>query len=200
MNPTPERDRSDEELALRAAACPESAEGREAASIVFGRWVSAVYRWCYGYVRDRDLAEDLAQDVLLRAYSHLHEFEGWGRFSAWLFVISRNVCLDAVRRRARDRREDLPLESLPDPGGNPEAALEDGMEELWRMIRPHLTDQEQEAIWLRCFERMPVDLITGVLGIESRSGARAVLQSARRKLRRAMRKPSPPLWGLDDDD
>jgi DNA-directed RNA polymerase specialized sigma24 family protein len=50
-------------------------------------------------------------------------------------------------------------------------------------MRSHLAPLEQEALWLRCVERMPVDEITRVLGIEGSTGARAVLQSARRKLR-----------------
>jgi len=45
---------------------------------------------------------------------------------------------------------------------------------------------EQKAIWLRCFERLPIDEITGMLGIEAKSGARGMLQTARRKLKAAL--------------
>ena len=46
--------------------------------------------------------------------------------------------------------------------------------------------EEQKAIWLRCFERVPIDEITRLLGIEASTGARGVLQRARRKLRTAL--------------
>ena len=49
--------------------------------------------------------------------------------------------------------------------------------------------REQEAIYLRCFERLPVDEITSLLSITGASGARGLLQSARRKLRAALAKP-----------
>jgi DNA-directed RNA polymerase specialized sigma24 family protein len=49
-----------------------------------------------------------------------------------------------------------------------------------------LEPQEQQAIWLRCVERMPVDDVTRILGVDGSSGARAVLQRARRKLRAAI--------------
>ena len=54
-------------------------------------------------------------------------------------------------------------------------------------IRDELEPQEQEALWLRCFEGLSVDAITEVLAVREASGARAVLQRARRKLRAAWR-------------
>lgn len=200
MKEEPGHDRSDEDLALLAAVSPESMEGRQAACLVLGRWARTIYRWCYRYVGDPDLAEDLAQDALLRAYTHLGEFEGWGRFSAWIFAISRNVCLDGLRRRSRGREVGL-AESLVDPRPGPDAALEadQAEEELLQLIQGHLSSQEQEALWLRCVERMSVGAITRSLGITQASGARGVIQNARRKLRAALGERCPSLPEGDDD-
>jgi DNA-directed RNA polymerase specialized sigma24 family protein len=54
------------------------------------------------------------------------------------------------------------------------------------LLREHLSPVEQEAIWLRCFERLPVGDVTRMLGLTHASGARSVLQSARGKLRAAL--------------
>jgi DNA-directed RNA polymerase specialized sigma24 family protein len=54
------------------------------------------------------------------------------------------------------------------------------------LLRESLSPVEQQAIWLRCFERLPVDEVTRLLGLTTASGARSVLQSAREKLRRAL--------------
>lgn len=193
--------RSDEELALLAACSPESPEGRSASCVVLGRYVKIVYRWCFGYVRDRDAAEDLAQNVLLRAHGHIQAFEGWGRFSAWLFIITRNLCLDAVRQQTRQRGDPESTEALRDPRSGPDAELEEkeAEEELMLLIDRHLSPREQDALWLRCIERMPVDAITRVLGIAHASGARAVLQNARRKLRAALGKRCPVFLEGEDD-
>ncbi len=201
MKPDAEDPRSDEDLALLAAGCPDSPAGRKAACTVLERYARVVYRWCYSYVGNVEQAEDLAQDVLLRAYRHLGDFEGWGRFSAWLFVITRNLCLDAVRRDARRKREEIELDRLADPAPGPEAELAARREEerTLSLIREHLSEQEQDALWLRCFERMPLDAITRVLGITQRSGARAVLQNARRKLRAALGDAHPLAREGDDD-
>lgn len=201
MTQNPDREPSDEELARLAARSRESPEGRNAACTVLERYVRTVYRWCYGYVRDDRLAEDLSQDILLRAYSRIEDFEGWGRFSAWLYVISRNHCLDAVRRQARRRFEANEVDTLLDPRPGPHDDLEarEAEEGLLLVIAQHLTAQEQEVLWLRCLEKMPVPEITRVLGITQASGARAVLQNARRKLRAALGERCPKIVEKIDD-
>ena len=183
-----EPERTDEELAILAAASPDSAEGKRAACAVLARYVGPVYRWCRGYARDRDSAEDLAQEVLLRAYVRMGDFEGWGSFSAWIFTITRNLCRDAVRKSARRNCAGEASADLRDPRPGPDAVFNQrtAEEELLELIRRHLSELEQEAIWLRCVEKMPVDAVTQALGIGQASGARGVLQSARRKLRAAL--------------
>jgi DNA-directed RNA polymerase specialized sigma subunit len=59
-------------------------------------------------------------------------------------------------------------------------------ERLLQTIRTSLEPLEQDVIWLRCFERMGLEQITVILSIDGASGARAVLQRARRKLRAAL--------------
>jgi DNA-directed RNA polymerase specialized sigma24 family protein len=54
-----------------------------------------------------------------------------------------------------------------------------------QLLARHLKPTEHEAVVLRYFECLPVDEITQVLGITQASGARGVLQSAKRKLRAA---------------
>ena len=195
----PIEDRSDEDLALLAGRDPDGPSGRAAACVLLGRYVRVVYRWCLGLVRDPDLAEDLAQDVLLNAWRGIGRFEGWGSFSAWLFVISRNRCRNELRRPSLTRDDEMQPEHLSDPRPWPDRELEEREAEdaALRLVREHLTEQEQDAIWLRCFERLPVDEITELLNIRHATGARAVLQTARRKLRAVLEPGSRP--GREED-
>jgi len=59
------------------------------------------------------------------------------------------------------------------------------------LLRDHLSPLELQAIWLRCFEGLPVPEITRLLGLTHASGARSVLQSAREKLRAALVRRRP---------
>lgn len=69
---------------------------------------------------DRQLAEDVTQEALVKAWLGLARFRGDARFSTWVFRIVHNACTDALRHRAR---QGLPTEipaQLPDPGPAPE--------------------------------------------------------------------------------
>ncbi len=177
---------SDEQLLERARETG-STEAREAASQLLDRYKERVYRWCYGRVKNQEEALDLAQDVLLNAYRSLDSFDGRARFGSWLFSIARNRCLNALRRPALFE-EGLEMERFPDRQIGQDDQLAEWQDEdrLLAIIREHLPLLDRQVLWLRCFEKMPVDGITRLLGIEESSGARAVLQRARRRLRAAL--------------
>ncbi|MCP4548134.1 MAG: sigma-70 family RNA polymerase sigma factor [bacterium] len=179
--------RSDETLITLALSADAGEGGKEAASVLLSRYKEPVYRWCLSRVRDPEQALDLAQDVLLSAYRNLNTFGARAQFSSWLFAIARNRCLNALRKPALFVGENR-LELLPDPRGTQDRELEDREDEdrVLALIRNHLPPLDRQVLWLRCFEKVPVDTITHMLAIPEVSGARAVLQRARRKLRAVM--------------
>lgn len=159
-------------------------QAEAAAGELFGRYQRRVYAWCRRYLHDSDAALDLAQDVFLVAFRSLGTWEGKAPFGGWLFKVTHHACLRAVRNRQLVRDDDFVLEDLPDPRPDAASVLENAQEReaLLSLVKRNLNPQEQRALWLRCAERMPVDEITRVLGLESASGARGLLQTARRKL------------------
>jgi len=168
----------------------DSESGRSAAETLFARYRKRVYLMCYRYVGDHERALDISQDVLLRAYEALDRYRHTSGFSCWLFTIARNRCLNSLRSVRLWPEDGGDPELLPDGGALPDRVVEDREEEekILELIRDNLDPVEQKALWLRCFEKVPVDEITAMLGIESASGARALLQKSRRKLRAAMNK------------
>jgi RNA polymerase sigma-70 factor (ECF subfamily) len=65
--------------------------------------------WMVKRMTGVDEAEDLTQDVFLRAYQALPGFRGESKFSTWLYRIARNLCLSELRRSGR-RGEQLALD------------------------------------------------------------------------------------------
>jgi len=183
MNPS----LNDGELLRLARAESDPARRNAALAELLLRYRDAVYGWCVRYARDHDRALDLSQDVMVTAWEKMDSFEGRSKFSSWLFAITRNRCIDASRRI--DVLADEAInDAHPDPAPRVDESVLGALEEdrLLAMIRRELDAEEQTAIWMRCIERMPVDEISSVLGVSGASGARALLQRARRKLRAAM--------------
>ena len=188
MTDTSSPDTPDEQLAATAVRDGQGPAGRAAASQLLGRYQRRVYLWCRRYVRDPERAIDLAQEVLLSAFRALPSFEGRSRFSSWLFAIARNRCLNAMASPGLLCDPDVELDGLPasEPPPDEELATLEDEESVRRLLLEHLDPEEREALWLRCFERIPVDEIGRVMRLENASGARGLLQRARRKLRAAL--------------
>jgi RNA polymerase sigma-70 factor (ECF subfamily) len=182
----------DADLVRTIRSGKNSDAGRAAANELLGRYRRAVYLWCFRYVRDHERALDLSQDVFLRAWRGLDAFGGRAGFSSWLFAITRNRCLDEVKRVDVFADDESDIEKLPAVGANPALQLEEreSEEEIYELMITALEPLERWTLWLRCFERMPVDEISRVLGIDQASGARGILQKARRKLRAALGEPT----------
>ena len=90
------------------------------------------YGLAWHYLRSIEDARDVTQEAFVRVYRQLDAFEE-GRFLAWLLRITRNLCIDQLRRRkARPPAEDLRADEHesalpPDTAPNPEQAwLTDG--------------------------------------------------------------------------
>jgi RNA polymerase sigma-70 factor (ECF subfamily) len=63
------------------------------------RYEQKVYRLCCGLLRDRVLAEDAAQESLLRIWKSLAKYDARAALSTWIYTIARNRCLTALERR-----------------------------------------------------------------------------------------------------
>ena len=100
MSPTPPTDwqaLSDQEVVRQAAA------GREAAyREIIRRYQRPVYSLIYRMVRNRELAEDLAQDTFIKMLNAINSYRPEFKFSSWIFKIANNAAIDQLRRRELD--------------------------------------------------------------------------------------------------
>jgi RNA polymerase sigma-70 factor, ECF subfamily len=79
--------KSDEQLVL----CYRNAGDAEALDELVGRHLRKVLAMIFGMVLNRAAAEDLTQEVFLRAFRALSSFDGRSRFSTWLYRIAMNT-------------------------------------------------------------------------------------------------------------
>jgi RNA polymerase sigma-70 factor (ECF subfamily) len=114
--------------ALVAAA---QAGDRSAFSMLVGRYRELAFAYAFARLRDRDEAEDMAQEAFVRAYLALDRFRMTGCWSAWMMCILRNLCTDALRRQRFRQVASVDGEWLDD-SPSPEAVtlLVEGRREL----------------------------------------------------------------------
>ncbi len=136
-------------------------------ALVFGEiykmYLDRIYRYLYYQVKDKMAAEDMTEEVFLKAWQALPGFRGDGRaFTAWLYRIARNRLID----NCRAKRQEVPLddESLATSDG-PEVAAENLFTEceLSRLLS-HLPAQQKQIIILKFIEGMDNDEIAAITG------------------------------------
>lgn len=159
-------------------------------SELFQRHRARVASWCFRITGDVNSAADLAQEIFLKAFQRLATFQGNSKFTTWLYSITRNHCLDAMRSRATRPEEvsDDLLEEIADLAAwELSSALErrEAEDLLHQLIRQSLDDTEIQVVRLHYVEELPLDSISRLLGLTNQSGAKAYIVSARRKLKRA---------------
>ncbi len=112
-------DETEQQWATRAAAGDEEAFGA-----LLVRYQKPVLNFIYRLLGDATEAEDVAQDVFVRAYRHLADYDPRRQFSTWLFAITRNAALDRLRYRQRHPAEPLTGVVAASPARSPSAEAE----------------------------------------------------------------------------
>ena len=138
---------------------------RQAFAALVDRYWGRVYRWLWGLTHNAHLAEDLTQEVFLKAWSALPNLKQPATFRPWLFCVARN-CLINVRRGPRGEL----LQQLPEalstsqPGPLAEAIENEGRAELEAACqRVPVLFRGAFLLWTQ--EDMPYPEIAVALGI-----------------------------------
>lgn len=77
-------------------------DGDEAAfEEIVRRYSSRVFQIASRFFRQRSQVEESAQEIFLRAYTHLADYEGRGSFEGWLTRIATSTCLNLIRYNKR---------------------------------------------------------------------------------------------------
>jgi RNA polymerase sigma-70 factor (ECF subfamily) len=109
-------------------------------SLLIERHRSSIIKKCQGYVKTRDEAEDLSQDILIKIYLQLHTFKKDSKFTTWLYSIIHNQCIDYLRRNRKNLHEQI-TDRLSDEVGELIDFDQEPPEDLTEEILTDLLDQ-----------------------------------------------------------
>ena len=65
--------------------------------LLVDKYKAGVYALAYSKLRNFHDAEDVAQEVFIRAYENLHKLRRWERFASWLYRITSSLCMRFLR-------------------------------------------------------------------------------------------------------
>jgi RNA polymerase sigma-70 factor (ECF subfamily) len=158
----------------------------------FESLVRSVQRPVYGLAlrllqREAEAAE-VAQEALLRAYQNLHRYDDSRPFDLWVLAITRNLCLDLLRRRTKVRTEELePMkEVLPNGDVSQEdRAIATEERQSLEEAMATLSADDREVLALYYVQKRTTKEIAQVMGCAPGT-IMARLFRAREKLRKKM--------------
>ena len=135
----------------------------------------------YAQLADRGMAEDAAQEALLAAYRGIARLKKPDRFAGWLTSICRNIAIDMVRARAREKHaESRDCSPVPNASRH-ESDTVAVVRELISRLEPSM----REVIYLRYYCQMSYVRIAQTLGT-SEEAVNGRLRRARDKIRRQL--------------
>jgi RNA polymerase sigma-70 factor (ECF subfamily) len=154
-------------------------------TVLFERYSVRVANTAYRFLNDKDAAQDVAQEVFVKIYTSPKTYRPDAAFSTWLYRITANACIDALRRRKR-LAAILPEEtaqSALDPAASPADQVE--ARELERAVRTALAslpEKQRIAVVLQRYEGLSYEQIAEILRL-SRSAVESLLFRAKLTLR-----------------
>src|SRR5437867_13092545 len=157
-----------------------------------------VMNMVYRILRDATEAEDLAQNVFVQVYKSAHRYKASAKFSTWLFTITRNLCLNELRRRSRHpadsmdvphpEQEDQPRHQFEDTKtfSPPEKLLHGELEEKIQEAMTSLPENQRIAILLCRQDELSYEDIAKTLGC-SLSATKSLIHRGRETLKEKLK-------------
>jgi RNA polymerase sigma-70 factor, ECF subfamily len=162
------------------------------------RYKQPVMNVVYRMLRDATEAEDVAQNVFIQVHKSAERYKVTAKFSTWLFTITRNLCLNELRRRSRHPAESLDAPNPADEGqplqqhadgkvaSPPDTLLQGELEEKIEEALGGLPENQRMAILLCRQEELSYDEIANVLGC-SVSATKSLIHRGRETLKQKLK-------------
>jgi RNA polymerase sigma-70 factor (ECF subfamily) len=92
---------------------------RAAFTLLVRRHQGPLYNFAFRHLRSQPTAEEVVQDAFVRVVQNAADFKHEARFSTWLYTITRNLCIDQIRKRSLRRHPSLDEPRRADEGEGP---------------------------------------------------------------------------------
>ncbi len=148
------REVEDRDLVLQARTGDVEAYNR-----LVSRWEKRIYNYVLRLVNDSEDAQDLSQDVFLKAYQSLRKLDDPARFSGWLYRIAHNESYSLLRKR----KPETEVVDQPPPSAPRSRMLPVETSLAVNAALERLSPDQREAVVLKVYQGFKFDEIAGIL-------------------------------------
>jgi RNA polymerase sigma-70 factor (ECF subfamily) len=159
----------------------------KAFEMLYLHYMEKIYRYIYFRVADEAQAEDMTEEVFVRAWEALPKYKlGETRFTSWLYTIAHNLIVDHYRRRNPTPISTHDLNRYADRRDLPERIVSRRQEfDVLAKSIMQLEDLEQQVLILRFVEELSHREIAKIIG-KSQTASRVIQHRALKSLRKLL--------------
>jgi len=161
-------------------------------ALLVERYKSYVFTLTFRFTKNREDAEEVSQDIFVKAYRSLADFKGTAKFSTWLYTIVNTTCITFLRKKRLDIRS-LDDEKTFEVADSLDSGLRaNQVEQKSRLTMVNqaiamLNPDDAEIITLFYKNEQSLEEISHILGVEVNT-AKVRLHRARTRLKEKMEK------------
>ena len=164
-------------------------------AILVDRYKNLVFTLAFRLLKNREEAEEVAQDTFIKSYNALSKFKGDSKFSTWIYKVTYNTCLDRLKKNKRKYNEVAIDEFTEHQVKTIDNALENMVEEERKKAIQDclhiLPNDDSFLITLYYFEEQSLEEIANAIGLTA-NNVKVKLFRSRKKLASILRERLEP--------
>lgn len=134
------------------------------ASLLFERYQKPVFNFLARMAMDRDIAEDLTQNVFLRMIKYRNSYREGNKFQSWIYQVARNVFSDHYQKEKNKRSDFVDVERLSGQIANSQEEQEQlEREKLLHQSMAKLNDEQRELLILTRFQQLKYEEVANIM-------------------------------------
>jgi RNA polymerase sigma-70 factor (ECF subfamily) len=161
-------------------------------SLLVERYKSYVFTLTLRFTKNREDAEEVSQDIFIKAYRSLADFKGAAKFSTWLYTIVNTTCITFLRKkklevRSLDDEKTFEIADSQDSGFRANQVEQKSRQNMVNRAIGMLNPDDAGIITLFYKNEQSLEEIGQILGLETNT-AKVRLHRARTRLKEKMEK------------
>jgi len=114
-------------------------------NILVDRYKDLVFSLALKMVKNREEAEEVAQDTFIKVFKSLSQFNGDSKFSTWIYKVTYNTCLDRLKKHKREQQ----VVSIDEFNTNQIKSIDNTLDKM--------ENEEREKAIQDCIQLLPAD-------------------------------------------